>query len=80
LWGDASISEIRLNSGKSGGVMFVQFFPASLVTCARPSSDPTQMVLASRRDGATVKIVGYVSTPVWSNAIGPPDGPIVFGS
>src|SRR5690606_11611744 len=78
--GDASTRLMRANSGVPGGVTFVQFAPPSRVTCTRPSSEPTQIVPASWYDGAMVKITAYVSTPVWSFVMGPPDGPIVFGS
>ena len=38
------------------------------------------MVWPSCGDGAIVNTVAYVSTPVWSSVMGPPDGPIVDGS
>ena len=31
-------------------------------------------------DGAMAKMVAYVSTPVWSRVMGPPEGPMVDGS
>src|SRR5262245_46824835 len=71
---------MRANSGRSFGVTFVQVFPPSRVSCTYPSSLPVQITFASCCDGAIVKIVAYVSTPVWSFVIGPPDGPSVFGS
>ena len=55
--GDASIRLTRVNSGMSGGVTLAHVFPPSRVTCTRPSSDPTQIVSRSWRDGAMVKIV-----------------------
>src|SRR5688500_2803518 len=71
---------MRMYSGMSGGPTFVQFLPPSRVTWIRPSSEPVQMRFSSRGDGARVNTVAYVSTPVWSSVIGPPDGPSVFGS
>ena len=50
------------------------------MTYALPSSDPVQMSPRSRALGAMVKTVEYVSTPVWSRVIGPPEGPSVAGS
>jgi hypothetical protein len=47
----------------SGGVTSAQDFPASRVTCTRPSSEPTQMVPRSWRDGAIAKIVAKNSGP-----------------
>src|SRR5437867_9961000 len=38
------------------------------------------MTLASRADGAMLNTVAYVSTPVLSSVIGPPEAPMVFGS
>src|SRR5262245_23203960 len=50
----------------------VHVFPPSRVTCASPSSVPTQITLSS--DGATlmVRMVLYVSAPEMSLVIGPP--------
>ena len=55
--GDASIRLMRANSGMPGGVTFVQFLPPSRVMYTTPSSEPVQMVSASLREGAMVKIV-----------------------
>src|ERR1041385_7824459 len=71
---------MRAKSGRPGGVTVFQFAPPSRVTATTPSSDPVQMTLPSFGDGAIVKTVAYVSTPVLSFVIGPPDDPIVFGS
>src|SRR5436309_16023062 len=70
----------RARSGVPGGVMFVQVLPASRVMWTSPSSDPVQIVSASRRDGAIVKIVAKISGSFMSCVIGPPDSPSVFGS
>ncbi|HEX2077771.1 MAG TPA: hypothetical protein VHG08_08685, partial [Longimicrobium sp.] len=78
--GDASIRLMRLKSPSSRGVTSVHVPPPSRVTCTRPSSEPVQIVPTSRGDGAMVKMVPYVSTPVWSSVIGPPEGPRVAGS
>ena len=64
LWGEASIRLMRVKGGRSGGVTFCQFLPPSRVTCTRPSSEPAQRTLPSTADGASVKMVAYVSTPV----------------
>ena len=50
------------------------------VTWTYPSSEPTHITFGSCGDGAMAKTVAYVSTPVWSRVIGPPDGPTVIGS
>ncbi len=71
---------ILVCSGRSGGVTSVQLPPPSRVTWTRPSSEPAQITFGSWYDGASVKIVAYVSTPVWSFVMGPPDGPVVSGS
>ena len=71
---------IRVNSGSVGGVAGFQLLPPSRVTCTTPSSEPVQITCPFTGEGASVKIVAYVSTPVWSSVIGPPDGPIVDGS
>src|SRR5262245_953236 len=71
---------MRANSGRSFGVTLSQFCPPLRVTCTRPSSDPAQIVLMSCGVGAIVNTTPYVSTPVLSFVIGPPDAPIVFGS
>src|SRR5881628_2789687 len=71
---------MRANSPNGFGVTFFQLVPPFRVTCTYPSSDPVQMTLASRADGAMPNTVAYVSTPVLSLVIGPPEAPIVFGS
>jgi hypothetical protein len=38
------------------------------------------MTSASWYEGAMAKTVAYVSTPVWSFVMGPPEGPIVAAS
>ncbi len=78
--GDGSIIDTRVKSPRSFGVTFVHLPPLSRVIWMNPSSDPVQMVPFSFGDSAMVKIVPYVSTPVWSFVIGPPDGPSVAGS
>ena len=47
----------RVLGGASGGVTLRHVVPPSRVTYTRPSSEPVQIVDASRRDGAIVKIV-----------------------
>src|SRR4051812_18698396 len=71
---------MRANSSSPCGVTVFQFDPPSRVTETTPSSDPAQMTLPSFGDGAIVNTVAYVSTPVLSFVIIPPDDPIVFGS
>ena len=48
---------MRLHSGRSLGVMFVQFFPASRVMWMRPSSVPAQIRPFTSGDSATAKMV-----------------------
>src|ERR1035437_5238230 len=76
----ASISDTRPNSGMSFGVTFAQVVPPSSVTWINPSSDPAQMTLVVRFDGAIKKMTAYTSGPFISRVMGPPDGPIVLGS
>jgi hypothetical protein len=73
------MSETRVKSPMSGGVTFCQLRPPSRVRCTSPSSEPVQITPLARGDSATVKIVAYVSTPVWSRVIGPPDAPWCAG-
>src|SRR5215467_12517422 len=77
---DASMRLTRPKSGMSFGVTFDQVLPPSFVTCTMPSSDPVQITLTVRLDGAIAKMTPYTSGPFMSRVIGPPDGPIVFGS
>src|SRR4051812_46244121 len=62
-------------SGRSGtfAVTFVHVFASSVLTCTRPSSDPAQRRPFCLGDSARAKIVQYVSAPVLSPVIGPPD-------
>src|SRR5215831_10516453 len=53
-------------------VTFVQFLPPSRVTCTRPSSVPTQMVLGSTGESDMDRIAPTVSAPLRSSQIGPP--------
>src|ERR1044071_3895238 len=46
----------------------------------RPSSEPAQIVVIVRFDGASAKITAYTSGMFMSRVIGPPDGPMVLGS
>jgi hypothetical protein len=73
--GDGSIMLTVAHSGIPGifDVTFVQLRPASRVTCTRPSSLPAQITPACRGDSASAKTVSYVSTPVLSPVMGPPD-------
>src|SRR6476660_7781676 len=64
----------------SFGVTFFQFCPPSRVMNTYPSSEPVQMRFPSFGEGAIVNTVAYVSTPVSSRVIGPPESPIVDGS
>src|SRR5262245_35940797 len=77
---DASIWLTRPKSGMSFGVTFAQLLPPSRVTCTIPSSDPAQMMLTSFLPGPIAKTVPYTSGAFMSFVIGPPEGPIVFGS
>src|SRR2546425_11720787 len=79
-WGDASMRLMREKPGMSFGVTFFQFFAPSRVMNTYPSSEPVQMRLPSFGEGAIVNTVPYVSTPVSSRVIGPPESPIVDGS
>src|SRR4051812_35160093 len=76
----ASMMLTRPRSGMSLGVTLAQVFPPSLVTLMMPSSEPAQRTFVVRLDGASAKTVAYTSGPFMSRVIGPPDGPIVFGS
>src|ERR1700689_360829 len=76
----ASMSETRPNSGMSFGVTFVHVVPPSFVTSISPSSEPVQITLVVRFDGAIEKMTPYTSGPFMSRVIGPPDGPMVLGS
>src|SRR5258708_38737617 len=71
---------MRAKSPSAFGVTFFQLVPPLRVTWTYPSSEPDQMTLPSFADGAIVNTVAYVSTPVLSFVIGPPEAPIVFGS
>ena len=64
----------------SAGVTFVHDTPPLRVTCTVPSSVPAQITPFVTGDSAIANTVPYVSTPVWSFVIGPPDGPSVRGS
>ena len=77
---DTSMMEMRAKSGRSFGVTRVHVLPPSGDTCTSPSSLPTHRTSFFTGDSAIAKIVPYVSTPVWSLVIGPPDGPRVMGS
>src|SRR5579885_2030976 len=77
---DASICDTRPKSGMSFGVTFAQCAPPSFVTLINPSSEPAQMTLVVRFDGAIENTTAYTSGPFMSRVIGPPDGPMVFGS
>src|ERR1039458_6680533 len=74
----ASISDTRPNSGMSFGVTFVQVVPPSFVTCTNPSSDPAQMTLVVRFDGAIEKMTPYTSGPFMWRVMGTSDGPLGF--
>src|SRR5579872_2620966 len=71
---------MRAKSGMSFGVTFVQVLPPSRVRNTYPSSEPVQIRLPSLGDRAIEKTVAYVSTPVSSRVLGPPESPIVLGS
>src|SRR5687768_7528810 len=77
---DGSMIETRVKSPMSFGVTFSQFTPLLRDTQTSPSSVPAQSTPACTGDSSKAKISAYVSTPVWSRVIGPPDGPMVFGS
>src|SRR5262249_43718364 len=61
------------HSGMALGVTFDQFFPPSVVTWIRPSSEPVQIRSFCSGDSTTEKMVSYTSTPVLSLVIGPPE-------
>src|SRR5215467_8483385 len=61
------------HSGMALGVTFDQFFPPSVVTWIRPSSEPVQIKSFCTGDSTTEKIVSYTSTPVLSLVMGPPE-------
>src|SRR3989304_5217504 len=71
---------MRAKSPTSFGVTFFQLVPPLRVTWISPSSDPVQITPLAIGDSAIVKTTPYVSTPVWSFVIGPPEAPSVFGS
>src|SRR6476646_5595644 len=73
LYMDASIMLTVPHSGIVLGVTLAQFFPPSVVTCTRPSSEPAQIRSFCIGDSTTEKMVSYTSTPVLSLVIGPPD-------
>src|ERR1044071_4582351 len=70
----------RPKSGMSFGVTLLHDLPPSFVTLTMPSSEPVQMTFVVRFDGPTAKMTAYTSGPFMSRVIGPPDGPMVFGS
>src|SRR5687767_8255912 len=72
--------EMRVKSPMSGGVTFSQFFPSLREIQIKPSSVPTHNNPFLKGDSSNEKTSAYVSTPVWSFVIGPPDASIVFGS
>src|SRR5437763_12053877 len=67
-------------SGKFGmaAVTFFQVLPLSGETWTRPSSLPAQSWPGVLYDSATAKIVQYISAPVLSPVIGPPDHCCLF--
>src|SRR5688572_9669826 len=77
---DGSMIDTRVKSPMPGGVTFSQFAPLLRDTQTSPSSVPAHNTPAWTGDSSNAKINAYVSTPVWSLVIGPPDGPMVFGS
>src|SRR5512143_1532875 len=77
---DASMMLTRPKSGMSFGVTLLHVLPPSFVTLMMPSSEPVQMTFVVRLDGPRAKMTAYTSGPFMSRVIGPPDGPIVFGS
>ena len=76
----ASMIEMRVQSPMLFGVTFFHVTPPSRVRWMSPSSDPAQISPFTSGDSASAKITPYVSTPVWSFVIGPPEAPSVFGS
>src|SRR5687768_18105653 len=77
---DGSMMEMRVKSPMSFGVTFSQFAPLLREIQTSPSSVPAHNTPGCTGDSSNANINAYVSTPVWSFVIGPPDGPIVFGS
>src|SRR5579864_2179884 len=72
--GEASTCCRRPHCGRFAilAVALVQFCPPSRVTCARPSSVPTQIVLGSTGEIDMERIAPTVSAPLRSSQMGPP--------
>src|SRR5262245_3096375 len=77
---DGSSAVIHDHSGRSGGVTLSQCCPASSVTWTSPSSLAAHKSPTCTGDSVSADSVQYVSAPVMSFVIAPPDPTSLSGS
>ena len=69
---------MRANSPSALGVTFFQLVPPFRVTCTYPSSEPAQMTVASRAEGAMVNTGVETFATIFSIAPSPKDANVIW--